>query len=204
MVLKRPCLLDWRAESGVDIVARVKEQWVQHFPALVTVAQRPRKRWTKEILDARALILSSAPAYELILWVDPKLDLAIPSREAQALDGLLGGYRTMFSVPTLDTVQAYVQALHDHVLSQEAHLYKGFAALMPGFERVIRELTYEHRGLEKTSVGLATKILAYARGELSKREREHMDLEHFHLLEHHIEREKEALWPALRFFEAIG
>lgn len=79
-----------------------------------------------------------------------------------------------------------------HMETEEEALYPLYARLVE--ERQIRELGYEHLGLRR---GLPEWRELLLRSDVTKRERDAMDIRFFHLFEHHMEREEESLLPVL-------
>lgn len=79
-----------------------------------------------------------------------------------------------------------------HMETEEATLYPLYARVVE--ERQIRELGYEHLGLRR---GLPEWREMLTRTEVTKRERDGMDIKFFHLFEHHMEREEDSLLPVL-------
>lgn len=191
-------LWDFRQTPSEELPARLRKAWEESPSGLLTVSRRPAKRWTRELDFAHALILSSAPLYELVLWLDPALVPNLPEAVKEEQDYLLRGYQRLFSGEL--EVEEYIARLDQHIALQERELFPAIAALAP-VERSLRELGYEHRGLEKGAASLSEAVKDFHLGKLEKGARERLDLDFFHLLEHHIERERDALIPAWKWLE---
>lgn len=182
-----------------SLVETVESKWLAHGgEALLTISRRPSKGWTRELIFARPLTLSSSAFYELILWVDKRLDLRLPNQVEHDQRELLQGYHRLFSEQAPDAQQLYLERLHGHISSQEGELFPHMAELAP-VQRALQELSYEHRGLEKGAEALGNALQAWRLGTLSKQQKDRLDLDYFHLLEHHLEREREALYPTWLF-----
>ncbi len=186
-------LHDLRDVSVGDLLPHLVDLWRQHGGPLLTVSRRPDKHWTRTIDFARPLILSSAPLYELVLWVDPEEEIVLPEDALQEQAALLGGYLALFSDES--PVENYLELLDRHIESQDRGLYLQIARLAP-LERALRELGYEHKGLKQGASALPQAIEKHRAGRLEKKARERLDLDFYHLLEHHLERERLALIPA--------
>lgn len=167
---------------------------------LIWVARRPRKNWFAGLSDHTALVLSSAPRYEQIVWLPPNYRPESPLGFEQECEYLLNAYRELFELKTCvsdcSALHTYCDTLNRHISSQEQELFPRALQNLP-IDRCLRELSYEHRGLEIGLKRLPTVLQAARDGILSKREKELFDLDFFHLLEHHLERESGALYPAL-------
>jgi hypothetical protein len=188
-------LLDLRSEPVDSLPDRISEAWRQAPRLLLTVSRRPGKRWTQGMTFARGLVLASAPLYELVLWIDRATEFPLmPAEALQDQEELLGGYQRLFSQES--DVEAYCQLLSRHIEHQERHLFPQLTELAP-VDRATRELCYEHRGLEKGIEALRMAISSNQGGRLSKKDKDRLDLDFFHLLEHHLERERDAVFPAL-------
>ena len=174
--------------------------------AVLWTARRPRKRWYTGLSDWQALLLSSAPQYELILWLAPNISIQLPEELRQESDFLLSAYHGLFQgqpdVSSCPKWQKYRDTLNNHIKRQETKSYPALVSKMP-LARAIRELGYEHRGLEKGLETLPTFLERSRKGELAPKEREKLDLDFYHLLEHHLERETEAIYPAMVFSQGV-
>lgn len=169
-------------------------------PVLLWVARRPRKNWFAGLSNRIPLVLSSAPRYEQIVWLQADCLPEGPSAFQEQCQYLLGTYRDLFelktSVSECSAFHDYCNILKGHIARQEQDLFPRVLETLP-ISRCLRELSYEHRGLERGLQRLPTILQAARDGSLSKREKELFDLDFFHLLEHHLERESGALYPAL-------
>lgn len=194
---------DYREVPVDELPQRLELEWRNCRAGLLSTARRPRKRWTETLNFARPLILSSAPQFELILWVpqEATLDLEPAVRQEQAF--LLDAYRDLFESPNAPLLERYQKTLQSHITHQETSLFPRLEALAP-IERATRELGYEHQGLKKGLERLPKLVEQSHRGELEARQRERFDLDFYHLLEHHIERERDALYPAQAYLQAIS
>lgn len=193
-------LTDLRQQPLDELPQRVEDAWKKSKPALLTLSHRPSKRWVQQLDFAHPLRLSSAPLYELILWVPTDTELRLPNSVEQEQKELLEGYKQLFEKNADE--QRYLELLGNHVRSQEEDFYPLFAQLIPA-ERALRELCYEHRGLEKEGLKLSATLAHHRSNSLSRQARERLDLDFFHLLEHHLERERDALFPAWIFISEI-
>lgn len=189
-------LLDLREEALETLPERVKEAWAA--PGCLILSRRPSKNWVESLEFAHPLRLSSAPLYELILWLEPSQLGALPEEVRVDQRELLDGYHRLFREE--GDLEAYLSRLTEHIRSQEKELFPSVAALAP-VERALRELSYEHRGLEKGALRLREAVAQHRRGELEKKDKDRLDLDFYHLLEHHIERERDALYPACSFLQ---
>ncbi|MFA7479412.1 MAG: hypothetical protein WC314_02835 [Vulcanimicrobiota bacterium] len=167
-------------------------------PALLWVARRPKKNWFRELTSYRPLVLTSSARYEQILWLSPAVDPAVPEDWVLECHQILEGYRELFQGRDLD---GYSELVQSHINSQENDLFPRLLGFLPSAERALKELTYEHRGMEAGLTRLPGLLRQWDRGELDARAREHFDLEFFHLVEHNLERKLEAVYPALAYFE---
>ncbi len=193
-------LHDLRELHTSQLVPLLEQLWADHSQGFWSVARRPGRRWTSSIAWAQALVLSSAPLFELILWIPPETTPQLPEKELEEQTLLLNHYAELFQTLCPEAERTYVRRLHDHFEQQEAFLYPHMETL-PYVDRAVRELRYEHQGLKKGLEGLA-QVLSQARdGKLVKSSKERLDLDFFHLLEHHLEREKEAIYPAWVFLD---
>ena len=174
--------------------------------AVLWSARRPRKRWHCELSDWNALLLSSAPQFELILWLAPGVDAPVPDKLQEETDYLLKTYHALFegdpNVTDCPNWRHYRDTLREHIKRQETVSYPELLRRLP-LQRAVREVGYEHRGLEKGLDALPTFLERSRKGELAGREREKLDLDFYHLLEHHLERETDAIYPAMVFSQGV-
>lgn len=170
---------------------------------------------------ASLLVRSFAPLRELVAELEgswtcwPLVDgpsayfylLSHPRPAEPALDGLRQQhqeferlYHAMVATAveradSTDLYQRFVSGLEQHLELEERVLFPLFAEVT-GDSRTIRELGYEHqgirRGLERLP-GFLERVVAGA----SKKERDAFEIDFFHLIEHHVEREEAALYPVL-------
>lgn len=192
---------DHRNLDPEDLAERFRLDWAEADGGLLTTARRPRKRWTQDLDFARPLILSSAPQFELILWTPLDLALELSEEVATEQDYLLGRYKPLFD--GREAVADYVARLTTHIEHQESVLFPQLTQLAP-IERALRELSYEHRGLEKGALRIPELVAQAQAGTLTAKSREQFDLDFFHLLEHHVERERDALFPAQKFLQQFS
>lgn len=193
-------LLDLRATPVDDLPNQLQLAWNRSPGCMLTVSRRPGRRWTKSIAFAQALVLSSAPLYELILWLESSAIPILPTAVVEEQSYLLQGYHSLFSGEL--EVEDYLQRLLAHIQDQERQMFPAMATLAP-VERALRELGYEHQGLSKGAENLRSAVAAHQRGKLEKAARERLDLDFYHLLEHHIERERDAVIPAWKWLEKL-
>lgn len=189
---------DLRADQPDGLLESIAALWNEQPQGLLTVSRRPSKRWTEAADFAHPLVLSSAALFELVLWI-PKASVKPIPQELQAeLLSLLSDYKEFFASPERDAGTHYLQKLELHVHSQEETLYSTMARF-PHLDRAIRELRYEHQGIVRGLAGLRLAQEAALAESLEKRDKDRLDLDFFHLLEHHLEREIEALYPTWFF-----
>ena len=192
-------LTDLREADLETLPTRVRREWEEHGSGLLTLSRRPSKRWTASLDFAHPLILSSAPLYELILWLDDN-QVELPQEDHDEQHFLLEGYRQLFAGEL--EVDEYVAQLHQHIARQESELFPHLVSLAP-VERATREMGYEHRGLEKEAKKLAVAVAGFLAGKFEKADRDRLDLDFYHLLEHHVERERDALIPAWKWLSKV-
>lgn len=175
-------------------------------PSVLWQAKRPKKRWHRDLVDWTPLVLSSAPQFEQILWLHPEQSIALPGKFEEEDSRLLAGYSALFArSETMDSCPgwlAYRDLLAEHIERQERSDYPVLLSGLP-IDRAVRELGYEHQGLLKGLEAVKSAVKAAREGRLSKPERDKIDLDFFHLLEHHLEREREAVMPALVFLKGV-
>lgn len=175
-------------------------------PAVLWTARRPRKRWHNGLSDWTPLVLSSAPQFELILWLSPAVETRVPEELQKESDYLLNAYHALFQgesdIANCPHWLKYRNTLSGHIRRQETNSYPALLKKLP-LDRAIREVGYEHRGLEKGLQSLPRFLERARKGELEGKEREKLDLDFYHLLEHHVEREAEAIYPAMVFSQGV-
>jgi hypothetical protein len=165
-------------------------------PSLLWTAKRPRKRWFSGLTDYRPLVLASSQCFEQILWLPPNADPQVPDEWTQDCRNLLRDYPLLYEGGDLDT---YISQVRDHIFRQEKEIFPELLGHLPDTERALRELGYEHRGLEKGVERMGGVLRAHECGELSSRDRERFDLDFYHLLEHNLERKVEGVYLAVGF-----
>jgi hypothetical protein len=186
--------VDLREVPLESLPQAVHEHWhAQDNGQLLTISRRPHKKWTTSLDFARPLVLSSSPMFEQILWTDRESSLPLPESVQQEQDALLAGYHRLFRGE--GSVETYLKTLRRHVEEQEAVFYPALLKLAP-LERALRELGYEHQGLLKNAAQLCEAVPRHQAGQLARKEKDRLDLDFFHLLEHHLERERDAIVPA--------
>ena len=190
-------LHDLRKLEVSALAPHLKRLWSQQPGGLWSVAKRPHKKWTKGVTWARALILSSAPLFELILWIPPKAEITVSTEQSAEQTKLFDGYSELFKTLRPDLEQAYATQLLAYFEKQEP-LYQKLESL-PFVDRAVRELRYEQQGLKRGLAELATALNQARSGCFDKGTRDRIDLDFYHLLEHHIEREQEAIIPCWLF-----
>ena len=99
---------------------------------MLVASRRPSKSWTKALDFARPLTLSSAPLYELILWVDPRAETPLPQEAEQDQHALLRDYPALFSAG--GCVERYLERLHRHT---QLPVAVGFGVKTPEEARAI-------------------------------------------------------------------
>lgn len=86
--------------------------------------------------------------------------------------------------------------LTGHLEFEEREVYPLFIQAV-GDERAVRELGYEHRGIREGLARLGAFLESVLAGKLSKKQIDAFDIDFFHLIEHHVQREEEGLYPVL-------
>lgn len=104
----------------------------------------------------------------------------------------------MDSQERLNIGQQFVTELKGHLLFKENLLWPVWREGTQE-ERVLRELGYEHQGLHKGLKTFMDFVHQIVQEKVSKREKDHYDIEFFHLFEHHMEREQEGFYPCLEW-----
>ncbi len=198
---------DLRERSATELPSTLERLWKESPQTLLTVSHRPHKKWTATLSFAQPLVFSSSALYELIFWVPKNFDLNLPSEIASEQQRLLDEYRTIFELEEValrkKALSRYKDLVLRHITRDESEFYPALLERLP-VERALRELSYEHRGLEKGLNELATS-LDHAQGDtVTNKERERLDLNFYHLLEHHLERERDALYPAWKILAEKG
>lgn len=170
--------------------------------ALLWTAKRPKKRWYAGVTKRMPLVFTTAPQFEQILWLPEGSPLLSSRAEKREATQLLNDYPALFqgSVPveSCPRWKAYEALLRSHITRQETSDFPQLLRQLPA-ERGLRELGYEHRGLEKGLERLPQLLTLARDGTLEPKSREMIDLDYYHLLEHHLEREQEAIYPATIF-----
>ncbi|MGE0487841.1 MAG: hemerythrin domain-containing protein [Vulcanimicrobiota bacterium] len=175
--------------------------------------------------QASLLVRSFAPLRELVAQLEgswtcwPLVDgpsayfylLSHPRQAEPALDGLREQhleferlYHSMVSLAVEKSTDVgvrdrFTSLLEDHLQIEERLLFPLFEEVT-GDTRTTRELSYEHQGIRRglgRLPGFLEKVVAGA----SKKERDAFEIDFFHLIEHHVEREEKALYPVL---ETLG
>lgn len=171
---------------------------------LFWLARRPSKRWHLKLTDRHGLLLSSAPQYEQILWLPCGQSPEIPEDFKSQSDSLLTSYHDLFRIhdkeQRLSAGASYREALAEHIEDQELLFSQHALSRIGPLSRCLRELGYEHLGLRRGSERLPALLSS---AELATPLKERFDLDFYHLLEHHLERERDALYPALVALELI-
>ncbi len=188
--------------DAVEALPELLKQDLDHCQggALLWTAKRPRKGWFKGLTTWTPLVFSSGPLFEQILWLRPDLAVAPPAEFSQQCERLLSDYKELFRKTTPveqcpDWI-SYRTLLQNHIAEQEQDHYRQLEKRLP-VARALRELEYEHRGLEKGLLRFPAILEASRSGRLTSRERELFDLDFYHLLEHHLEREANAIYPII-------
>lgn len=175
-------------------------------PILLWTARRPHKRWHTDLVDWTPLLLTTAPQHEQIAWMRPGLQVSPDHSFQEECRRLLDDYKTLFegTMPVRDCPHfaRYRDLLLNHIGRQEQSTFPKLLEQLP-LHRALRELGYEHQGLERGLHGLEQALEKSRLGTLGKAERERLDLDFYHLLEHHIERERDALSPIVDFLEGV-
>ena len=159
---------------------------------------RPRKNWFRELTSFHPLVLASSAKFEQILWLAPGAVSPVPEEWADGCGRLLNGYRGLFSG---ECVNDYSDAVKQHITQNETEIFPELLSHLPDLQRSLRELSYEHRGLENGLKRMPSIVEQWQNGVLDPKARERFDLDFFHLLEHNIERKLNAIYPALAYFQ---
>lgn len=169
--------------------------------ACLWTACRPKKNWFKGLTEFQPLVFASSARFEQILWLAPRV--AGPSLPQSWIDDcrrLLSGYPALFAGGSFPE---YRDAVLQHIHLQEREIFPKLLNYLPEADRSLRELSYEHRGLENGLRRMPAIIEQQQAGDLNPRARERFDLDFYHLLEHNLERKLEAVYPALAYFESM-
>lgn len=198
---------DLRSRSATDLPSILESLWVESPRGLLAVSHRPHKKWTAALTFAHPLIFSSSALYELILWAPKDLDLNLSDEVALEQRRLLDDYRDIFKPEDRSlqrqALKLYTDQIHQHIARDESNFYPLLLERIP-VERALKELSYEHRGLEKGLQDISKSLEDRPHEKLTAKERERLDLNFYHLLEHHLERERNALYPAWKILSKKG
>ena len=168
--------------------------------ACLWTACRPRKNWFKGLTEFQPHVLASSAKYEQIFWLAPGVGPTLPQSWTDDCRRLLSEYPALF---TGGSFPEYRDAVLQHIHLQESKLFPKLLNYLPDVQRALREISYEHRGLEE-GLRRMPAILEQQRAEvLENRARERFDLDFYHLLEHNLERKLEAVYPALAYFKSM-
>ena len=189
---------DLRSLDIAELPAELESLWKGYPDGFWSVARKPGRRWTSSISWARPLILASAPLYELILWIPLEATVQLPEDVVGTHNLLLGRYKELFDSLDPEKERQYLARLQQHIERSEAEVYRPLEKV-PYVDRSIREMRYERQGLNKGLSQLSECLAAARSNNLEKARRERLDLDFFHLLEHHLEREKDAIYPSWVF-----
>ncbi len=166
--------------------------------ACLWTACRPKKNWFHGLTEFRPLVFASSAKFEQILWLPPQAKAALPEVWIGDCRHLLRGYPELFAGGSFPK---YKDAVLQHINLQENDLFPKLLGHLPDAQRALRELSYEHRGLENGLKRMPGVLEQQQNGTLDSRTRERFDLDFYHLLEHNVERKLEAIYPALAYFE---
>lgn len=173
--------------------------------ALLWTARRPKKRWFEGLAPQKPLLLASSPMFEQIFWLPTGSFADVPQSERESFQFLLGMYGELFKKTeppeNCPLWHQYNQKLRAHISRQEEELFPELTGRLD-IGRALQELKYEHRGLERGLDRMPSVLRAAREGELSSKEREMFDLDFYHLLEHHAERELQAVYPIQVFLNS--
>ena len=167
-------------------------------PACLWTACRPKKNWFRGLTEHQPLVFASSARFEQILWLAPGVGPAVPVSWTEECRRLLSGYPALFSGASFAD---YREAVQRHIHLQEGEIFAKLLHHLPDAQRALRELSYEHRGLEKGLQRMPAILEQQQAGDLDPRARERFDLDFYHLLEHNLERKLEAIYPAVAYFE---
>jgi hypothetical protein len=188
-------LRDHRQLAKEELEGQLQDSLAQcPTPALLWIAQRPKKHWFRGVTEHRPLVLASSERFEQILWLSPQTDVQVPEEWRLECQHLLRDYPQLYKEGDLDTYAALVRG---HISRQEKELFPELLRYLPDADRALRELGYEHRGLEAGLDRMPKILQAHRSGELAPPDRERFDLDFYHLLEHNLERKLDAVYPAL-------
>ena len=201
-----PKIVDHRQTPKSELLALLTKELQSQPLSMLWTARRPRKNWFSELSKYHALVMASSAEFEQILWIHPSASLTVPAEVQKEHEYLLGTYKELFfGEAPLDSCphwNRYKTTLLQHIASEEQTHFPELIRALP-LERAIRELGYEHQGLKRGLERLPAIAKAARSGDLSSKERELFDLDYYHLLEHHLERERTAIWPAISFLKSI-
>lgn len=191
---------DLRLLDVSALPSELERLWRAHPDGFWSVARKLGRRWTAGISWAHPLVLASAPLYELILWIPLEATVPLPEEVARTHRMLLGGYSDLFDSLDPEREAQYHTQLLQHFEVSEAEVYLKLET-MPYADRAIREMRYERQGLTKGLAQLSDCLAAARSRSLERPRKERLDLDFFHLLEHHLERERDAIYPSWVFLK---
>ena len=166
--------------------------------ACLWTACRPKKNWFQGLTEFRPLVFASSAKFEQILWLPPQAKPTLPEDWTGDCRRLLRGYPELFAGGSF---LEYEDAVLQHIHLQEKELFPKLLGHLPEAQRALRELSYEHRGLENGLKRMPAVLQQQQDGTLDSRARERFDLDYYHLLEHNVERKLDAIYPALAYFD---
>lgn len=173
---------------------------------LIWVARRPRKNWHQGIVDWKPHVTTTAPQYEQIVWLRSDCT-SLPSEDfEEECRRLLSDYKPLFEgnlpIDECPAFNRYKKLLTSHIRNQEKETFPWLTERLP-VTRAVRELGYEHLGLERGLKTLEDALKKSRAGALAKADRDRLDLDFYHLLEHHIERERDEIAPLIDFLQGV-
>ncbi|MBI3927621.1 MAG: hemerythrin domain-containing protein [Armatimonadetes bacterium] len=96
----------------------------------------------------------------------------------------------------LATGRRFRELLHQHLELKQTRLYPLYRRVV-GEDRLPRELGYEIDGIRQGLGRWEDMLRGALEGSATRRQLDRFEIDFFHLIEHHIEREKLSLLPAL-------
>ncbi len=188
--------LDLRRVPAEEAAGRLDEAWSRLQTPLLVRSFRPLPPTPTGLV---AWPLVDGPSAFFSVYSQPR-------PQSQALDRLRQDHLELARLYHSSVKQAlageeltlkpqFQHLLIDHLKFEEDHLFGLFSEVVDD-ERLVRELGYEHQGIRQ-GLEAYPDFLDRVLGGCTKKERDSFEIDFFHLIEHHVEREEKALYPLL-------
>lgn len=192
--------LDLRRLPPERVAAGLVE-WQQQGPLPVLVMTNcPLRRMLPEGFCWWPLVDGPSAYFFLGHRVEPRQPLLEPMRrQHKRLDGLYRQAVNQARNGQAECVRVgadFCRLLRRHLDFEEGHLYPLYLATV-GEQRSLRELGYEHRGIREGLERFEPFLAEVLDGRLTSKQIDAYDIDFFHLLEHHVKREEDGLYPVL-------